>query len=80
LAFERLTVPKRDIVTAGDAFVSGHRGIGALLQECTNMVPYPRVLSEGLRPPALSICTFVTWFRCGLVPRDFGHPARAPRE
>jgi hypothetical protein len=44
------------------------------------MVTYPRVLSEWLRLPVLSIYTFATWFRSDLVPRDFGHPASAPRE
>ena len=73
-------MPERDILTAGDALVSGHCGIGAVLQGCTNMVTYPRVLSEWLRLPVLSIYTFATWFRSDLVPRDFGHPASAPRE
>jgi hypothetical protein len=24
--------------------------------------------------------SFITWFHAGLNPRDFGYPARAPRE
>ncbi|MBV9199439.1 MAG: aspartate/glutamate racemase family protein [Alphaproteobacteria bacterium] len=72
---ERLDVAaaERDILAAGDALVANHDGIGAVLLECTNMVPYARALSQHLRLPVFSIYTFVTWFQSGLLPRDFGH-------
>jgi hypothetical protein len=57
-----------------------HPDVGAVLLECTNMVPYARALFERLRLPVFSIYTFVTWFHSGLMPRDFGRPASAPRE
>jgi hypothetical protein len=71
---------ERDILSAGDTLVTRHPDVGAVLLECTNMVPYARALSERLRLPVFSIYTFVTRFQAGLVPRDFGHPAAAPRE
>jgi Asp/Glu/hydantoin racemase len=71
---------ERDILAAGEELVEKHAGIGAVLLECTNMVPYAQALSRRLRLPVFSIYTFVTWFHSGLVPRDFGHPARAPGE
>src|SRR5215469_6249122 len=79
---ERLDVAaaERDILAAGDALVSRHPDVGAVLLECTNMVPYARTLAERLRLPVFSIYSFVTWFQSGLVPRDFGHPASAVRE
>jgi hypothetical protein len=79
---ERLDVAaaERDILTAGEELVAKHSGIGAVLLECTNMVPYARALSLWLRLPVFSIYTFVTWFHSGLVPRDFGHPGSAPGE
>jgi hypothetical protein len=72
---ERLDVAaaERDILAAGDRLVSSHDGIGAVLLECTNMVPYARALSQRLRLPVFSIYTFVTWFQSGLIPREFGH-------
>jgi len=72
---ERLDVAaaERDILAAGDSLVASHDGIGAVLLECTNMVPYARALSQRLRLPVFSIYTFVTWFQSGLIPRDFGH-------
>jgi Asp/Glu/hydantoin racemase len=73
---ERLDVAaaERDILAAGDTLLASHNGIGAVLLECTNMVPYARALSRRLRLPVFSIYTFVTWFHSGLIPRDFGHP------
>jgi hypothetical protein len=79
---ERLDVAaaERDILAAGDELVARHDGIGAVLLECTNMVPYARTLSQRLRLPVFSIYTFVTWFQSGLIPRDFGHPSSVPGE
>jgi len=79
---ERLDVAaaEHDILAAGDTLVTTHSDVGAILLECTNMVPYARALSERLRLPVFSIYTFVSWFQAGLVPRDFGYPASAPRE
>jgi hypothetical protein len=73
---ERLDVAaaERDILAAGDRLVASHDGIGAVLLECTNMVPYARALSQRLRLPVFSIYTFVTWFHSGLIPREFGYP------
>src|SRR5580693_7490867 len=77
---ERLDVAaaERDILAAGDRLVASHDGIGAVLLECTNMVPYARAVSQRLRLPVFSIYTFVTWFQSGLVPREFGHPSSVP--
>jgi hypothetical protein len=74
---ERLDVAaaERDILAAGDRLVASHDDIGAVLLECTNMVPYARALSQRLRLPVFSIYTFVTWFHSGLIPREFGHPS-----
>jgi hypothetical protein len=64
---------ERDILAAGDNLLASHDGIGAVLLECTNMVPYARALSQRLHLPVFSIYTFVTWFQSGLIPREFGH-------
>jgi Asp/Glu/hydantoin racemase len=71
---------EQDILDAGDALVARHPEVGAVLLECTNMLPYSRALSERLRLPVYDIYSFVTWFHAGLGPRDFGHPGSAPRE
>jgi hypothetical protein len=76
---ERLdaALAERDILDAGDQLVARHPETGAVLLECTNMVPYARALSDHLRLPVFSIYSFVAWFQAGLVPRDFGPPGSA---
>jgi hypothetical protein len=69
-----------DILAAADKLVANHDRIGAVLLECTNMVPYARAVAQRLRLPVFSIYTFVTWFQSGLVPRDFGPPSSLPGE
>jgi hypothetical protein len=71
---------ERDILDAGDALLAVHPDTGAIVLECTNMVPYARALGDHLRLPVFSIYTFVTWFHAGLVPRDFGPPGSGLRE
>ena len=71
---------ERDILDAGARLVAQYADIGAILLECTNMVPYARALSERLRLPVFSIYSFVTWFQSGLAPRDFGPPGSGPGE
>jgi hypothetical protein len=79
---ERLdaALAERDIIDAGNELIARHPETGAVLLECTNMVPYARALSEHLRLPVFSIYSFVTWFHAGLAPRDFGPPGSANRE
>ena len=76
---ERLdaALAERDILDAGDQLIARHPETGAVLLECTNMVPYARALSDHLRLPVFSIYSFVTWFQAGLAPRDFGPPGSA---
>jgi Asp/Glu/hydantoin racemase len=65
---------EQDILDAGDALVRNNGAIGAVLLECTNMVPYARALRDRLGIPVYSIYSFMLWFHAGLAPRDFGHP------
>ncbi|MBV9828332.1 MAG: aspartate/glutamate racemase family protein [Alphaproteobacteria bacterium] len=77
---ERMDVAaaERDILDASDELLARYPDIGAVLLECTNMVPYARALSERLRLPVFSIYSFIAWFHSGLVPRDFGPPGSGP--
>ena len=70
---------EQDILEAGAALVARHPEVGAVVLECTNMPPYARALSQSLGLPVFDIHSFVSWFHAGLVPRDFGPPASAPR-
>jgi Asp/Glu/hydantoin racemase len=70
---------EQDILDAGDALVRNNGAIGAVLLECTNMVPYARALRDRLGIPVYSIYSFMLWFHAGLAPRDFGHPGSSKR-
>ena len=52
--------------------------IGAIVLECTNMVPYAAEIRKVTGLPVYSIYTFVTWFQSGLMPRPFGVELRDP--
>jgi Asp/Glu/hydantoin racemase len=71
---------EQDILDAGAALVERHPDVGAILLECTNMLPYARALNEYLRLPVYDIYSFMIWFHAGLSPRDFGHPGSASRQ
>src|SRR5437660_9783247 len=70
---------ERDILDARDELVASHPATGAVLLECTNMVPYAPALSDHLHLPVFTIYSFVTWFQAGLAPRDFGPPGSGNR-
>ena len=70
---------EQDVLNAGHALVDAHPEIGALVLECTNMVPYTRALRDEIGLPVFDIYSFITWFHAGIAPRSFGHPANADR-
>lgn len=47
---------------------------GAILLECTNMVPYAPQISAATGLPVYSIYTYLNWFHQSLVPRVFPVP------
>ena len=52
---------------------------GAILLECTNMVPYAAEIRAKFNLPVYSIYSFVQWFQAGLMPRAFDAPLGDPR-
>ena len=65
---------EQDILEAGDRLMAKAPDTGAIVLECTNMVPYARALRARLGVPIFDIYSFVTWFQASLQPRDFGPP------
>lgn len=68
---------ERDLIAAGEALVARHPDIGAVVLECTNMIPYARALQAHLKLPVYDMYGFCCWFHAGLAPRDFGPPGSA---
>ena len=66
---------RQDNVEAARALVERHPEIGALVLECTNMVPYAAAIRAAIGMPVHSIHSFVTWFHAGLTPQRFPDPA-----
>jgi hypothetical protein len=69
-----IAAARQDILEAGDELVAEHPEVGAVVLECTNMVPFARALRQRLQMPVYDVYSFVTWFHAGLSPRSFGLP------
>lgn len=62
---------RADNVAAAKALQAGNPDLGAIVLECTNMVPYAADIRAATGLPVFSIASFVTWFQSGLAPRVF---------
>ncbi len=68
-----------DMLEAAQALVREYEGIGAIVLECTNMIPYARDIRRMTGLPVYSIYTLVTWFQAALLPRAFPAELDDPR-
>ena len=68
-----------DLLDAGRELLDGHPEVGAIVLECTNMVPYAAELRRALGVPVFSIYSFVLWFQSGLMPRAYDTRLMDPR-
>ena len=62
---------RRDMLAAGRDLMAAYPDTGAIVLECTNMIPYAADLRAELGVPVYSIYTFITWFQASLVPPRF---------
>jgi Asp/Glu/hydantoin racemase len=65
---------RRDNVEAALALTGAHPDLGAIVLECTNMIPYAADIREATGLPVHSIHGFVSWFQASLAPRRFPFP------
>ncbi len=68
-----------DLKDAADQMVTDHPEVGAIVLECTNMVPYAKDIRKQTGLPVFSIYSFVNWFQSGLLPRAFPMELDDPR-
>jgi Asp/Glu/hydantoin racemase len=68
-----VTQARDDLIQAGRKLMRAHPDTGAIVLECTNMVPYAADLRSELGVPIYSIYSFLCWFQSGLLPRRFKH-------
>ena len=62
---------ERDVLAAGEELLRAHPEVGAVVLECTNMMPYSAALRRRLGVPVYDMYSFATWFYYGLEPRSF---------
>ena len=58
-------------VRAARDLIGAHPDVGAIVLECTNMVPYAADIRRATGRPVFSIYTYLLWFQAGLLPRRF---------
>ncbi len=68
-----------DVLEAAADLMGNNRDVGAIILECTNMVPYAADVRKLTGLPVYSIYSFVTWFQAGLMPRRFALELDDPR-
>lgn len=62
---------RQDNIEAARELRFRHPDLGAIVLECTNMVPYAADIRAATGLPVFSIETFVRWFQAALVPRRY---------
>ncbi len=62
---------RAEMVEAAQALINQHPRVGAIILECTNMVPYAPDIAQATGRPVYSIYTYLRWFYAGLTPRSF---------
>lgn len=60
-----------EVIEAARELVSEHPNVGAIVLECTNMVPYARDVRRATGRPVFSIYSYLLWFQAALLPRKF---------
>ncbi len=68
-----------DMLDAAKQLVAEFDGIGAIVLECTNMVPFAADIRKLTGLPVYSIYSFVQWFQAGLAPARFSFYLDDPR-
>ena len=66
-----VSAARREMVLSAQKLVSQYPHVGAIVLECTNMVPYAPDIAQATGRPVYSIYTYLNWFHAGLEPRHF---------
>ena len=62
---------RQDNVDAALHLVNENPDLGAIILECTNMVPYAADIRNATGLPIFDITSFVSWFQMGLDPQSY---------
>jgi hypothetical protein len=67
-------VREAEAIEAAERLMRTHERIGALVLECTNLVPHAAAIHRAVRRPVYDVMTLVSWFHAGLAPRRWPRP------
>ncbi|MCL6285471.1 aspartate/glutamate racemase family protein [Ruegeria sp. 2012CJ41-6] len=70
---------RQDMLQAADAIIAGEPQAGAIVLECTNMVPFAADIRRRTGLPVFSIYTMIQWFQASLMPHRFPSGIDDPR-
>jgi Asp/Glu/hydantoin racemase len=62
-------VRETEAIHAAHRLISEHAGIGAIVLECTNLVPHAAAIHAAVQRPVYDVMTLCRWFHSGLTPR-----------
>ena len=68
-----------DLLDAADEIIANEPDAGAIVLECTNMVPYAADIRKRTGLPVYSVYSMIEWFQAGLMPRKFALELDDPR-
>ena len=63
-----IDLARRDNIEAAERLMSNHPNVGAIVLECTNMIPYAADIRATAGVPVYSMYSFINWFQSGLEP------------
>ncbi|MEO9652152.1 MAG: aspartate/glutamate racemase family protein [Roseobacter sp.] len=69
-----INLARVELVAAARKLVAEAPETGAILLECTNMVPYAAEIQSATGLPVFSIYSYLNWFHESLVPSRFAQP------
>ena len=64
-----------EAIEAAERLIRLHPAVGAIVLECTNLVPHAAAIHDATRLPVYDVMTLVRWFHAGLRPATW---ARTP--
>jgi hypothetical protein len=67
-------IREKEAVDAARLLVTKHPEVGAIVLECTNLVPHAAAIHAATALPVYDIWTLISWFYAGLRPRMWPRP------
>ena len=67
-------IRENEAVDAARLLVAMHPEVGAIVLECTNLVPHAAAIHAATALPVYDVWTLISWFYAGLRPKTWARP------